>query len=333
MGHGGQCHRVLRVNEFRDMGGQLDLPPELAALPWAPPENFLGFPPQGVDFESSAVVVLPVPYEATVSYMGGTRFGPRGLLHASHYVELYDHELDAEPHLVGVYTLPELMLTVQGPQEALRQVRMAMEGLLDAGKFVIMLGGEHTISAAAILAHAERADGELSVLQLDAHADLREEYEGTRFSHACAMYLVHDHVNLVPAGIRSLTGQERALIREREIPVTFAHEMSHPDWMDRVVDALGEAVYVTVDVDYFDPSLMPSTGTPEPGGGTWYPTLELLERVFEEKTVLGCDVVELAPIPGMVAPDFLAAKLVYKLIGLFQRHSGGARKLLERGGG
>jgi agmatinase len=269
------------------------------------------------------VVILPVPYEATVSYTGGTRLGPRALLHASRFLETYDHELDCEPYLVGVHTLPELVLPDSGPEAALRELQRACEVLLETGKFVIMLGGEHSISGPPILAHAARFPGRsLSVLQLDAHADLRAEYEGTPLSHACVMHRVHDEVNVVPVGIRSLTAEERSLIRRKETPVVFGNELKDPGWIDRVLSALGDDVYVTFDVDYFDPSLVPSTGTPEPGGGEWYPTLELLERVFSDKNVVGCDVVELAPIPGLAAPDFLVAKLVYKIIAFYAKFGG-----------
>ncbi len=158
------------------------------------------------------------------------------------------------------------------------------------------------------------------MLQLDAHGDLRPEYEGTPYSHACVMYRVHKDVNLVPVGIRAITVEERQLMRERRIPTIFAHELDQGEgWIDRAVDALGEDVYITIDIDFFDPALVPATGTPEPGGGEWYPALRLLERVFARRNVVGVDVVELAPIPGFVAPDFLAAKLVYKLIAYYQR--------------
>jgi agmatinase len=233
---------------------------------------------------------------------------------------LYDHELDSEPYEVGIHTLPELVLPDSGPGEALAELKKAVDAILDAEKFVVMLGGEHSISGPAIQAHADRLpNGSLSVLQLDAHTDLRAEYEGTPYSHACAMFMVHERVNLVPVGIRSMTSEERKLVRNEDIPIVFGHELGSSDWIDRVLSALGNEVYLTFDIDYFDPSLMPSTGTPEPGGGEWYPTLQLLERVFEEKNVIGCDVVELAPTPGMTAPDVLAAKLVYKLIGYFHK--------------
>jgi len=292
----------------------------LAELPWGAPGNFLGLPEPTTALAQAAVVILPVPYEATVSYMGGTRFGPRRILEASRYVELYDHELETEPHSVGVHTLPELMLSGAGPETALGELREAFDALLPTDKFVIMLGGEHAISAPPIEAHHHRLGARpLSVLQLDAHGDLRPEYEGTPYSHACVMYRVHRMVNLVPVGIRAISSEEHQLMRARKIPTIFGHELDPEGrWMERVLGALGPDVYLTIDVDYFDPSLVPSTGTPEPGGGTWYPTLRLLERVFRERNVVGADVVELAPIPGLVAPDFLVAKLVYKLIAYYQ---------------
>ena len=304
----------------------------LAELPWGAPINFLGLPEgEAPPLEKAGVVILPVPYEATVSYMGGTRFGPRRILEASRAIELYDHELDGEPYRVGVHTLPELLLTGAGPEAALGELRQAFDALLADDRFIIMLGGEHSISAPPIEAHAARLSGDgrrLSVLQLDAHGDLRAEYEGTPFSHACVMYRVHQAVDLVPVGIRAITAEERRLIREREIPTIFAHELDPEEqWIERALGSLGPDVYITIDIDFFDPSLVPATGTPEPGGGSWYPTLRLLERVFAERHVVGADVVELAPLPGIVAPDFLTAKLIYKLVAYHQRarDAGGRR--------
>jgi len=294
----------------------------LAHLPWGTAENFLGLAPgDAPGFDKASVLILPVPYETTVSYMGGTRHGPRALIHASRYVELYDHELDAEPWDIGVHTLPELHLSGAGPDVALGQLREAMDAFVATGKFVIMLGGEHSLTGPPIQAHVATRTGKrkLSVLQLDAHADLRSEYEGTKHSHAAVMYKVHQDVDIVPVGIRSLTAGERQLMRDRKIPVIFGHELDDSTWMNRALGALGEDVYVTIDVDFFDPAIMPSTGTPEPGGGWWNPTIKFLERVFRERNVVGCDVVELAPLPGLAGPDFLAAKLVYKLIGFHAR--------------
>lgn len=293
----------------------------LAALHWGAPTNFLGTPDPEPPLGRAGIVILPVPYEATVSYMGGTRFGPRRILEASRYVELYDHELDEEFPQAGVHTLPELLLSGAGPEAALAELRRALDVLVELGKFVIMLGGEHSLSAPPIEAHVARLGKRpLSVLQLDAHGDLRPEYEGTPFSHACVMHRVHRRVNLVPVGIRAITREERQLMRARRIPTIFAHELdAEGRWIERALAALGPDVYITIDVDFFDPSLVPATGTPEPGGGSWYPTLRLLERVFTERRVVGADVVELAPIPGLVAPDFLVAKLVYKLMAYQQR--------------
>ncbi len=315
MGNGRVRPGLLRVNELRGLG-DAD-PPSLRSAPWGAPDTFLGLPQDGSSFKTAEVVMLPVPYEATVSYIGGTRFGPRALLHASRYVELYDHELDTEPYRVGVHTLPELELPLSAPQDALAVLRGVMDALLEDGKFVILIGGEHSLSEAPILAHADRRDGRrVSVLQLDAHADLRAEYEGTPYSHACVMHRVYQRVPIVPVGVRSLTSGERALMRRAAIPTVFAHELNESGWLDRVVGALEPDVYVTIDVDFFDPAIMPATGTPEPGGASWPAATALLERVFRERRVVGCDIVELAPIPGLVAPDFLAAKLAYKLVGL-----------------
>ncbi|MDP9348564.1 MAG: agmatinase [Gemmatimonadota bacterium] len=297
-------------------------PESLRDLPWELPRNFLGLEGEAAEWGSAGVVVLPIPYESTVSYQGGTKGGPAALIEASRYIELYDQELDAEPGPeIGVATLPALHLTSAGPEAAVRELREVYDTILaEAGeRLVIGIGGEHSISSAPVLAHAARlAEGErLSVLQFDAHGDLRLEYEGSPYSHAAVMARCIDQVDLVQVGIRAITSEERALIREREsITTIFAEEMwDNEAWIDRAVAALGDTVYITFDVDYFDPSLMPATGTPEPGGLPWYPTLKLLRRVFTEKKVVGVDVVELAPMGGNAAPDFVAAKLVYKMVG------------------
>jgi agmatinase len=298
------------------------LPESLKDLSWELPRNFLGLEGDKAEWEDAGVVVLPIPYESTVSYQGGTKLGPAAIIEASRYIELYDQELDAEPGPeVGVCTLPALHLSSAGPEAAVRELREAYDAILaEAGdRLVIGLGGEHSITSAPVLAHAARlAEGErLSILQFDAHGDLRLEYEGSPYSHASVMARCIDCSDLVAVGIRAITSEERALIRERDsITTIFAEEMwDNEEWIDRAVQALGDKVFITFDVDYFDPSLMPATGTPEPGGPAWYPTLKLLRRVFAEKHVVGADVVELAPMGGNVAPDFVAAKLVYKMVG------------------
>jgi agmatinase len=307
------------------------VPESLRGLEWELPHNFLGLDEEGADFERARAVIMPVPYEATTSFGGGTGGGPAAIIESSRYIELYDQELDAEPYEVGIATLPALALTGAGPQQALEELRRAYDGVLEAGpdKFVIMLGGEHSISSAPMLAWADRLEREgrrLSVLQIDAHTDLRPEYEGSPYSHASVMARVQDRVEIVAAGIRAITAEEmRAVRRAESIHVFLADDIhSNDQWMDDAISRLGDDVYITFDVDGFDPTLVPSTGTPEPGGLQWYPVLKLLRRVFTERTVHGVDIVELAPIPGLSAPDFLVAKLAYKMIGY--RFMGGERK-------
>lgn len=298
------------------------VPEPLRKLDWELPHNFLGLDEEASAFDPAGVVILPVPYEATTSFGAGTGAGPAAIIEASRYIELYDQELDREPYEVGIATLPALSLTGAGPKEALHELREAYDALLDAapGKLVIALGGEHSISSAPILAWADRLQQQgrrLSVLQVDAHTDLRPEYEGSPYSHASIMARVQDRVEIVAVGIRAITSEEMQVVRKSEnIHVFLADDIHSGDaWIDDVMARLGDDVYVTFDVDGFDPALVPSTGTPEPGGLQWYPVMKLLRRVFTERKVCAVDVVELAPIPGLAAPDFLVAKLVYKMIG------------------
>ncbi len=299
----------------------MDVPERLQRLGWELPHNFLGLDERSSDFARAGFVILPVPYESTTSYGGGTANGPRAILEASRYIELYDQELDREPYEAGIATLPALELSGAGGAEAMRELREAYEALLDeAGdKFVIMLGGEHSLTAEPVLAWADRLgpDRRLTVLQFDAHTDLRPEYEGTAYSHASVMHRVHDRVDIVAVGIRALTAGEKALTRHSDHLHLFLADDIHGrvDWVDDVLSRLSDDVYVTFDVDCFDPSLVPSTGTPEPGGLDWYTVLRVLRRVFSEKNVVAADVVELAPVTDLHAPDFLVAKLVYKMIG------------------
>ena len=311
------------------------VPPALQRLHWELPHNFLGLDEEQSDFARAGVVLLPVPYEATTSYGGGTRGGPGAIIESSRYIELYDQELDADPYEIGICTLPSLELSGAGPEQALRELRESYDALRRGApdKFIIMLGGEHSISSAPILswvdALAERAAKKrLSVLQFDAHTDLRTEYEGSPFSHASVMFRVLDRVDLVSVGIRALTREERELSRARDnVHIFLADDIHAQDkWQNQVLERLGPDVYLSFDVDCFDPALVPSTGTPEPGGLQWYPVLKLLRRVFRERNVLAADVVELAPLPGLNAPDFLVAKLVYKMIGYHSESRGRARE-------
>jgi agmatinase len=298
----------------------MPVPDGLRPLPWELPSTFLGLDEAGSDFATARAVILPVPYESTTSWGGGTGRGPRAILEASRYIELYDQELDREPAEVGVATLPALSLSRAGAGAALAELRAAYDRLLDVAgdRFIIALGGEHSITSAPVLAWADRLGaGRLSVLQIDAHTDLRPEYEGSEWSHASVMARVRDRTDIVAVGIRALSREERESLRGADnIHVFFAADIQEGDaWIDDVLACLGDPVYLTFDVDGLDPALVPATGTPEPGGLGWYPVLKLLRRVFRERRVVAADVVELAPIPGLAAPDFLVAKLVYKLIG------------------
>ena len=303
------------------------LPAGLERLPWELPRVFLGLDGDGATPEGAGTWILPVPYEATTSWGAGTRQGPRAIIDASRYIELYDHELDRDPSLDGVYTFPALELARGDAARAMAELEDAFAKILDAAadRRVIMLGGEHSVSAPAILAHARRHPERLSVLQFDAHLDLRASLDGSPFSHACAMGRVIDRVDLVTVGARGISAEEWEVARHRDnVTVITGEEVARDgDWMDRALDALRDPVYITFDVDFFDPSLMPSTGTPEPGGGDWHSALALLGRVFAERRVVGADVVEHAPVPGLAAPDFVVAKLVYRMIGYWS--GGGAR--------
>jgi len=293
-------------------------------IPWGDPHSFLGLGEEWTALERARVGLLPVPYEATTSYRGGARHGPEAILAASRHVELYDHELDRESFRVGIHTYPAVELTVGGPAAALEELRHRYEEVCERGQFVIMLGGEHTITQVPLLYWADRLENDLAVLQFDAHADLRESFHGTHWSHACVMRRVVDRVRPVGVGIRAIDVEERRLIKELGLTMIYAEDLGSGDWMDRALEALSsDNVYISFDVDFFDPAFVPSTGTPEPGGGTWEQAVSLLRRVLAEKTVVAADVVELAPIPGMVAPDFLVAKLVYKIIGYWQHGGAG----------
>ncbi len=279
------------------------------------PFTFAGLDPEEFPYEASSIAVLPIPYEATTSYMAGTREGPREIIHASRFLELYDEEIDAEVYPLGIFTLPEVQTVVSSPAEMVEEIYQAAKIIIEDGKFLVSLGGEHTITPPLVKAQVE-ANPELSVLQIDAHADLRETYQGSVYSHACAMRRVVGLAPAVQVGIRSISAEEVAAVSSLPTRIFYAHEIrSNPDWQRRVVDALGDPVYVTIDLDGLDPALMPAVGTPEPGGLDWGQVCGLLRAVTHQRRVVGFDVNELAPIPGLGAPNFLAAKLVYKLLG------------------
>lgn len=275
----------------------------------AVPRPFLGFQPDG----ESAAAVLPVPYDGTSTWHKGADAGPAALLHASAAVELYDIETATEPWRHGIRTEPALACPGD-PEELCRAVEQRVRALLDEGQLAVVIGGEHSVTIGAVRAAAERFDG-LTVLQIDAHADTRESYEGSPFNHACVMARAREVCPIVQVGIRSVDGDEMpGLDPER---VFWAHEiLAEPRdaWIDRVASLLGPRVYVTIDLDGLDPSLLPATGTPEPGGLGWYDVMALLRRVARGAEVVGFDVVELLPAAGQHASSFAAAKLVYRFL-------------------
>ena len=276
--------------------------------------DFGGTTPTPVDFDRARVVILPVPLDRTTSYVPGTRNGPHEILVASSHLELWDEETGTDVHSIGIFTLPEMDFPFASMDEVVEEIRRVTAEIVNRGKFPLILGGEHSITGPVVAAVAAKHPG-VSVLQIDAHADLRESFMGTPHNHACVMRRVLDHAGATQVGIRSLSPEEAAAAPSLKTKIFYDWNMrKDPDWIARVVDSLGDTVYITIDVDGFDPAIMPATGTPEPGGLSWYEALALLRRVIESRTVVGCDIVELSPMPGNIAPNFLCAKLIYKIL-------------------
>jgi agmatinase len=278
------------------------------------PLAFGGTLPDSATFESARAVILPVPLESTTSYVPGTRNGPREILVASSHLELWDEETGTDIHSVGIHTLPEMELPYDDMGDIMAEIRRVVAAILDYDKFPIVLGGEHSLTSPVVAAMAARYPG-LSVLQIDAHADLRDTYMGTRHNHACAMRRVLEHARCTQVGIRSLSTDEAKAVPS--LPTTIFYDVNmrrDPHWIDRIVESLSDTVYITIDVDGLDPALMPATGTPEPGGLTWYELLAIVRAVIAARHVVGCDIVELSPLAGVAAPNFLCAKLIYKIL-------------------
>ena len=275
---------------------------------------FGGALPTKRSFDDSKVVILPVPLDRTTSYVGGTRNGPHDILLASTHMELWDDEMRADVHGVGICTLPEMELPFGEMQAVVDEIERVAYEVIGRDKFLVTLGGEHSITPPLVSA-AARKYPKLSVLQIDAHADMRDAYMGTPHNHACAMRRSVEFAKLTQVGIRSLSTEEAEALPKLNTTVFWDWNMrKDPRWIDAVVESLGDHVYITIDVDGMDPSIMPATGTPEPGGLSWPEITSLLRAVAERRTIVSADVVELAPIPGMVAPSFLCAKLIYKLL-------------------
>ncbi len=280
------------------------------------PMNFGGIEEKEFsDYESSQVLIFPVSYEGTVSYGGGTGAGAMAIVDASRNMELYEEETDAEVYKIGIHTLDEFKPR-ETPEAMMNALYETTKTLLKSGKFVCMLGGEHSVSAPVIRAHAEKFHN-ISILQIDAHADLRDEYDGTIHSHASIMArLVKDlKIPAVQVGIRSLSSEEAQSLNSIPTKIYWARDIvGRTDWIDSAIENLTENVYLTIDIDGLDPSLVPTTGTPEPGGLGWYEVLTLLRKLAEKRRVVGMDLVEFAKTDNSDAPAFLCAKLVYKTL-------------------
>lgn len=277
--------------------------------------RFMDMDEELYQLESARYVLLTVPYDGTSTFVKGADKGPQAILNASDSLELYDVQYQCEPCNAGIYT-DDFKYDFSSPDAMVQSVYQRVNHFLDMGKFVTMVGGEHSVSVGAIIAMSERFQ-DLTVLQLDAHADLRDDYHDSIYNHACVMRRAQDYARVVQVGIRNVCTEEMHNVVPEN--VFYAHEIhDHDAWMDRAIERLTDNVYVSFDLDGLDPSILPATGTPLPGGLQWYPTLRFLEKVFRSKRVVGFDVVELCPQEGNYVSDVLAATLVYKMMAMEQ---------------
>ncbi|WP_272957764.1 agmatinase [Zunongwangia profunda] len=272
-------------------------------------KNYAGIPDKYARIDEAKVVLIPVPYDGTSTWQKGADKGPDAFLEASENMEVYDIETRSEVYKKGVYLAPAVTEN-SSPEKMVEAVYKTTKNYIAQEKFVTLFGGEHSISIGSIRAFNESFE-DLTVVQLDAHADLRPEYEGSKCNHACAMYEASKKTNLIQVGIRSMDISETEHMDENQ--VYFGHDL-YEDWMDDSIGQMTPNVFITIDLDAFDPSILPSTGTPEPGGLFWYETLEFLKLMFKKKNVVGFDIVELCPNKNEKSSDFLAAKLYYKML-------------------
>jgi agmatinase len=282
-----------------------------------PPRGFAALPAEHAAYSTARVVILPVPYDSTASGWVGAREGPAAIIDASENMELFDIGTGREPYRAGIHTLPELAAHAGGPEAMVARIEEVVAELLDDGRFVVTLGGEHTVAVGALRAHARCTPG-LSVLAFDAHADLRDRYTDTPYSHACTLRRALECAPVVQVGLRSAEREEHEFIRERGLPF-YSPRQWRAAGPESIAAQLAEDVYITIDLDAFDPSQVAAVGTPEPGGLLWDEVSELLETVARQRRIIGFDVTELAPSLGPRANAQLAAKLTYRLIGLALR--------------
>ena len=274
-------------------------------------KTYDGIPSEYGKLETAKVVLIPVPYDGTSTWQKGADKGPKAFLDASENMELYDIETDSEAYKNGIY-LADPVTENSSPEAMVQAVYERTKSYITRNKFVTLFGGEHSVSIGSIRAFNESFQ-DLTVVQLDAHADLRKDYEGTACNHACAMHEASKNTNLIQVGIRSMDVTELKWMNKEQ--TFFAHELQEEEyWSDAAIDLMTDDVFITIDLDCFDPSIMPSTGTPEPGGLLWHETLDFLKKIFREKNVVGFDIVELCPKEDEKSSDFLAAKLYYKML-------------------
>lgn len=272
-------------------------------------KNYAGIPDKYARLDEAKVVLIPVPYDGTSTWQKGADKGPQAFLEASENMELFDIETRSEVYKKGVYLTPPITEN-SSPEKMVEAVYKTTKNYIQQEKFVTLFGGEHSISIGTIRAFNESFE-DLTVVQIDAHADLRKEYEGSKCNHACAVHEASKTTNLIQVGIRSMDAEELEYMDENQ--VYFAHDL-YEDWMDDAIGQMTPNVFLTIDLDAFDPSILPSTGTPEPGGLFWYETLDFIRTIFKKKNVVGFDIVELCPNPAEKSSDFLAAKLYYKML-------------------
>lgn len=274
-------------------------------------KNYAGIPDEFAHLETSKIVLIPVPYDGTSTWVKGSDKGPEAFLEASENMEIYDIETDTEVYKKGVF-LANPINEKSSPEAMVNQVHQTVMNFLRKGKFVTVFGGEHSVSIGSIRAFKEYFKN-LTILQIDAHADLRDQYEGSACNHACAVHEAQKTANLVQIGIRSMDASEKKFLKKENC--FFAHEIhADPKWMKKALKRLTKNVFITIDLDGFDPSIMPSTGTPEPGGLTWHQVVNFIKMVAKENNIVGFDIMELCPNENNKAPDFLAAKLYYKIL-------------------
>ncbi|MEI6346734.1 MAG: agmatinase [Bacteroidota bacterium] len=268
-------------------------------------------PEQFSNYETSKIVLLPVPYDGTSTWVKGADKGPQAIIEASESIELYDIETETEVYTFGIHTA-EPVLELGSPEEMVDSVYQRVTQYINDDKYLVILGGEHSVSCGAIKAFSEKYQ-DLTVLQIDAHADLRDDYHGSKYNHACVMRRAQEHCKVVQVGVRSMCIEEKPnMIPEN---MFFAHQIrKNSNWILDVVSRLGKKVYLTIDLDGFDPSIIPSTGTPEPGGLLWWDVMDLIKMVNEKCNIVGFDVVELCPNPQDKSSDLAASKLVYQIL-------------------